>query len=310
MGVLKLEMKDKKGEMRNRLTRLECVSLFFILLFSFLPSANTFAQVDQGALWGKSMNSKQRPIPYPFLRENDIVWSTTLWKTIDLNEAFNQFIYFPIDTFRCDDRKSLAHVLWDGILAGLIPIYEDDELKVPIDNELFVTRYTKADTILLEIGYDDDDNELYETIIRPREFDAAEFQHYFLREVWFIGKQETRQDSRRIALAPVKPTYRKFGDDEQGIYLGRLPIFWVPMQNPAVRTVLAQHNSSYQGSNLVLQPSWDYVFVAQLYSAFITRESNVSGRSISSYLTGEDAIRESDDIEEKVFDIENDMWEY
>ena len=283
--------------------------LAVIAAFLF-ASLSVYGQVDQGALWGESMNTRQKPMPYPFLRENDVVWSTTLWKTIDLNEAFNQFMYFPIDTFRCDGRKSLAHVLWDGIVAGVIPIYEDDDLKVPIDNDLFVTRYTKADTILLEIGYDDDDNELYETVIRPREFDAAEFYHYSIREVWFIGKQDTRQDSRRIALAPVKATYRKFGDDEQGIYLGRLPIFWVPMQNPSVRTVLARHSSSFQGTNQVLQPSFDYIFVAQLYSAFVTRESNVSGRSISSYLTGEDAIRESDEIEEKVFDMGNDMWEY
>ena len=269
-----------------------------------------YGQVDKGALWGESMNTRQRPMPYPFLRASDVVWSTTLWKTIDLGEAFNQYMYFPIDTFRCDDRKSLAQVLWDGVVAGQIPIYEDDDLKVPIDNELFVLRYTKADTILLEIGYDEDDNELYETVIRPREFDAAEFKHYSLREVWFIGKQDTRQDSRRIALAPVKPTYRKFGDDEQGIYLGRLPIFWVPMQHPSVRTVLVQRSSSFQGDNQMLQPSWDYVFIAQLYSAFVTRESNVSGRSISGYLTGEDAIRESDEIEEKVFDIGSDMWEY
>lgn len=282
--------------------------LFIALLLGI--SLVSMGQVEEGALWGESMNARQRPMPFPFLRESDVVWSTTLWKTIDLNEEFNQYMYFPIDTFRCDDRKSLAYVLWDGIVAGKVPIYEDDDLKVPIDNELFVSRYTKADTLMLEIGYDDDDNELYETVIRPREFDAAEFYHYSLREVWFIGKQETRQDSRRIALAPVKATYRKFGDDEQGIYLGRLPIFWVPMQNPAVRTVLAQRSSSFHGSNQVLQPSWDYVFLSQLYSAFVTRESNMSGRSISSYLTGEDAIRESDEIEEKVFDIGGDMWEY
>ena len=280
---------------------------FIALLFTSLA---VYGQVEEGALWGESMNARQRPIPYPFLRQSDVVWSTTLWKTIDLNEAFNQYMYFPLDTFRCDDRKSLAQVLWDGVVAGRVPIYEDDDLKVPIDNELFVMHYIKADTIMLEIGYDDDDNELYETVIRPREFDAAEFRHYSLREVWFIGKQDSRQDSRRIALAPVKPTYRKFGDDEQGIYLGRLPIFWVPMQNPSVRTVLAQHSSAFQGDNQMLQPSWDYVFISQLYSAFVTRESNVSGRSISNYLTGEDAIRESDEIEEKVFDIGHDMWEY
>lgn len=277
-------------------------------LFSFCPSAA--AQVAEGALWGTSLTTRQKPIPYPFLRESDVVWSDCIWKTIDLHEAFNQFIYFPIDTFRCDGRKSLAYVLWDGICSGEIPIYEDDDLKVPIDNATFVERYTRADTILLEIGYDDDDNELYETVIRPRDFDGAEIYQYALREVWFIGKQDSRQDSRRIALAPLKETFRKFGDDEEGIYLGRLPLFWVPMLNPRVRTCLAQHSSSYDASNQVLQPSWDHVFVVQLYSAFITRESNRYSREISRYVTGVDAIREAEEIEEQVFEIGIDMWEY
>ena len=283
--------------------------LFIISLFLNIALIS-FGQVADGALWGVSMNAKQRPIPYPFLRESDVVWSTTLWKTIDLNEEFNQYMYFPIDTFRCDDRKSLAYVIWDGVVSGEIPIFEDDELKIPLDNELFVLHYTKADTVLLEIGYDDDDNELYENIIKPHEFDGADIYQYSFREVWFIGKADTRQDSRRITIAPLKKTYRKFGDDEEGIFLGRLPLFWIPLQNPHVRTYLAQHSSAFQGSNLALQPSWDYVFVSQLYSSYITRESNLYGREISKYVTGIDALREAEEIEEKVFDIGCDMWEY
>ena len=268
------------------------------------------AQVAEGALWGRGMNAHQRPMTYPFLRESDVVWSTCLWKTIDLSEAFNQFIYFPIDTFRCDERKSLAYVIWDGVVSGEIPIYEDDELKIPIDNAMFVTQYTKADTVRLEIGYDDDDNELYEYSIRPRDFDGADFKWFALREVWFIGKQDTRMDSRRIALAPVKNTYRRFGDDEEGIYLGRLPLFWIPMQNPLVRTVLSQHEAAVDGFNSALLPSWDYVFVSQHYSAYVTRESNRYLREVTKYLTGIDAILEAEAIEEKVFEIGDDMWEY
>ena len=33
-------------------------------------------------------------------------------------------------------------------------------------------------------------------------------------------------------------------------------------------------------------------------------------RPISAYLTGTDAILESQAIEEEIFDIESDMWEY
>ena len=163
---------------------------------------------------------------------------------------------------------------------------------------------------MLEIGYDDDDNELYQTIIQPNDFDGAEIFRYAIREVWFIGKQDTRQDSRRMALAPLKEMKVKFGDTEELINLGIQPIFWIPMQNPAVRTVLAKNNSNFDELNAVGQPSWDNIFVTQLYSAYITKESNKYNRTISKYLTGEDALHEAEAIEERIFDIGSDMWEY
>ena len=249
-------------------------------------------------------------MPYPFLRESDVVWSTMLWKTIDVNERFNQYFYFPIENPDPSGKKSLAYTLWDAIVDNIIPIYEDDALTIPIDNRAFVTRYTRPDTIQLEIGYDDDDNELYQTVIRPREFDGAEILQYALREAWFIGKQDTRQDSRRLALAPLKQSYHKFANTEEEIYLGLLPIFWVPMQHPEVRRLLAQTIAYTDMNNLVGQPSWDWVFLNQRYEAYITKESNVHARTISQYLTGEDALLESERIEDRVFDLENDMWEY
>ena len=252
----------------------------------------------------------QRYMPYPFLRESDVVWSTMLWKTIDLNEDFNQYMYFPIDNNDRSGKKSLAYVIWDAVAANEIPIYEDDELKIPVDNLLFVEKYTKADTIQLEIGYDDDDNELYETIIQPNDFDGAEIFRYALREVWFIGKQDTRQDSRRMALAPMKEMKVKFGNTEELINLGIQPLFWVPMQNPIVRTLFAKNSSFFDEQNAVGQPTWDYIFISQLYSAYVTKESNKYGRSISKYLTGEDALLEAATIEERVFNIGSDMWEY
>ena len=252
----------------------------------------------------------QRYMPYPFLRESDVVWSTMLWKTIDLNEDFNQYMYFPIDDNDRSGKKSLAYVIWDAVAANEIPIYEDDELKIPVDNLLFVEKYTKADTIQLEIGYDDDDNELYETIIQPHDFDGAEIFRYALREVWFIGKQDTRQDSRRMALAPMKEMKVKFGNTEELINLGIQPLFWVPMQNPIVRTLFAKNSSFFDEQNAVGQPTWDYIFISQLYSAYVTKESNKYGRSISKYLTGEDALIEAASIEERVFNIGSDMWEY
>lgn len=290
--------------------RLHCSILLAILAITVPSVAQNDIEPTADDFYISTMEHQQRPMSFPHLRESDVVWSTMLWKTIDLNELFNQFIYYPIENPDPSGKKSLAYVIWDAVAAGEIPIYEDDELTIPIDNIQFVARYTKPDTIQLEIGYDDNDNELYQTIIRPHEFDGAEIYQYSLREAWFIGRQDTRMDSRRLAVAPLKQSYHKFANTEEEIYLGRLPLFWVPMQNPSVRRLLARYTAYTNDNNLVGQPSWDWIFLSQRYHAFITRESNIYSRSINHYLTGEDALEQADLIEDKLFDIENDIWDY
>jgi len=285
--------------------------LLILTLLLHLASFATAQTIDSlpDSFYSDQPQGDAKPIPYPHVRQSDIVWSTDLWKTIEGAEKFNQFFYFPNDEFHTYGKKSLAFILWDAMAAGEIPIYEDDELLIPIDNEAFVERYTRPDTIQLEIGYDEDDNELYETIIRPKYFDGSEIYSYALRETWFIGKQDARQDSRRIALAPLKETFRELLQGE-AIPLGIQPLFWVPMQHPAVRALLVRYTAYIDESNLARQPSWDWVFINQHYSAYVTRESNVSLRKISDYVTGEDAILEAARIEDKIFDLESDMWEY
>ena len=284
--------------------------LLLFLLLATPVAAQTIYGKSADDFYVSRLDGQRRPLPFPNLRESDVVWSTMLWKTIDLNELYNQYIYYPIDNPDPSGKKSLAYILWDAIVSNEITIYEDDELKIPIDNDIFVKRYTKADTIQLEIGYDEDDNELYQTIIRPHDFDGAEIFQYSVREAWFVGRQETRMDSRRLSLAPLKQSYHKFANTEELIYLGNLPIFWVPMQNPSVRSLLARYSAYVNDNNLVGQPSWDWIFIHQRYTAYITRESNIYSRSISHYLTGEDALDEADLIEEKLYDIENDIWDY
>ena len=95
------------------------ITIIALVIF-LLP---VFAQNgEQGAdqFYEQTLVKQRRPLPFPFLRETDIVWSTEIWKTIDLNEKFNQFFYFPIDNDGKDGRKSLAYILWDAMAAGEI----------------------------------------------------------------------------------------------------------------------------------------------------------------------------------------------
>ena len=76
-----------------------------------------------------------------------------------------------------------------------------------------------------------------------------------------------------------------------------------------VRNVLI-NAIAFDENNDVAGRTYDDVFIQRYFDSYITRESNKYNREISKYLTGEDAILESQRIEDKIFDIENDMWEY
>lgn len=254
----------------------------------------------------KSLIEGQEAEELVFIRESDIVWEDRIWRTIDLREKFNQLFYYPMEREGSMGRKNLAYVLWDAVVNNEIPIYEDDEFKIPIENEVFVERYTRADTIVLEIVDENEEYE-YETILVPKEFNSEEIYQYRLKEAWFISKKTTEQEVRILGLTMVKDLFKE--RDGERDYIGTVELFWIPMQSRSVRNLLARHEAYFE-DNIANLPSWLAIFKQRRFNSFITRETNRFNRSIGSYLTGIDAIMEAEDIENKLLDISIDMWEY
>ena len=65
------------------------------------------------------------PVPYPFVREADMMWSKTVWRMMDLREKINLPIYYP--TTPMDNRYSLIDLLLYGIKKEGIVAYSPDE---------------------------------------------------------------------------------------------------------------------------------------------------------------------------------------
>ncbi len=243
---------------------------------------------------------------FPFLRESDVVWEQFVWRTIDFREKFNHFFYYPVERKGVEGRKNFAYVIWDAVVSGDIPIYEDDEMKIPLDNSMFVEQFTKADTIILEI-VDDDENYEYKTVLVPKEFNSEEMLQIRLKESWYIDKQITEQNVRVLGLCLTKELFKEHDGDLD--YIGTAEMFWVPVQSPQVRRLMARNEATWQ-QNIADQPSWEYIFINRMFNSYITRISNRFNRSILDYLTGTEAIWESERIESELLDISQDMWEY
>lgn len=298
----------KKMDIRDRSSLRHSILIIGMLCISWVPMGQTIdiEMPQHSTFYERTIRKNAAAMPLPYYRENDIVWETTVWRTIELTELFNQYMYFPLEPEGVDGRTNLAYLIWRAISNNLIPIYEDDELKIPIDNQLFVERYTKADTIQLEI-VDDEENYEYQTIITPKVFQSEEILKVKLKESWFMEKVTTDMKVRITGLSLTRNLYRE--NEEERELIGQVDLFWIPMLSKTVRDFLVKYEA-YRRDNTAKMPSWLEIFEGRVFEAYITRSTNVQNRSISSYLTGSDAIREAERIDEMIKEITEDMWEY
>ncbi len=281
---------------------------FIVLTLTLLPWAarGQFVEPQADDYYERSMQWNMEPIRLPHVRGCDIYWERLVWRTIDVREKENQFFYFPSSQEGVRGRKNLAYVLWEAIQAGQIELYEDDELKVPIDGQLIIDRATRSDTVQMEV-YDDWGEMSYQTVFIPHEFSSENIYQYALKEVVFLDKAKSGMQNRKLALAPMETQYREI--EGEMIFLGMKPLFWIPMLSYNVRNLFVK-KEAYIRDNLTRLPSWEIIFQDNMFSSFITRTDNIWNRKIHDYLTGTDAMLESERIEEEIMNIAWDMWEY
>ena len=287
-------------------------SIFAMAAFAFAANAQSIIDAEDGRnpndFYQQGLVVGKKAMPYPYLRESDVVWKTTIWRNIDFNETFNQFFYFPFEQEKSTQgRINLVNLIVNGATNGDFDVYEDDDMKVPqewgkawanMQGKQLKTRYAEEEDEFGEI------EEFQDTV--DDAFDPATVKMAQLKEYWYIDKQDSRQKVRIVGLSfHYSKNMLRAGKSESVNDWS----FWVPMDLLTVRNVLINANA-YEPSNDVAERSYDDIFIQRYFDSYITRESNTYNRSIDTYLTGQDAILESQMIENKIFDIESDMWEY
>ena len=264
----------------------------------------TNAQIINGAFKRTDVVQK-KPMPLPAVREADVFWSKKIWRIIDLREKMNLPLYYP--TSEIDGRNNLFNLLWANIENGSLTAYDaafvdDFANPIPLDNTE-IRKVLGAETTMEEkIDFDtgERDSVLVQGDVRPNEI-----RQFMVYEEWYFDKQNSTLNVRILGLCPIREYIRE-GDASGQVQ--RQKVFWV--YYPEARPFLS--------TNMVLNPyndarnlSFDDLFIKRYFNSYIIKESNVyNNRDISAYLSGREAMLESKRIENEIFNLEQDLWEY
>jgi len=289
-----------------------------LTITTVLVSASSFAQANLlNAEFPEEVGVKtvdqieadnDEPLPYGYVDDRDILWSKTVWERIDLDERINFPYYYPIDTVDIgSERRSLYDVIIKNIKNGnLKDIYVDSYFTEKRKFGDLEATLQKVDTT--DLGYEqlNAGEQVSLEYINRRELTAADIQEWRIKGVWYFDKRQGELKYRLLGLAPVAPDVN-FIDSEQS---DLVELFWVWF--PSSRDNLHEAKA-FNNKNSSRPISFDQLLNARRFNAVIYKEENVQGdRSIKDYIPDNAMFQllESQRLEEKIRDKEQDMWSY
>ena len=252
------------------------------------------------------------PLEYGYVDDRDILWSKTIWETIDLDERVNFPLYYPIDTIDIGaDRRSLYDVLIKNIKNGkLEDVYVDSYFTEKRKFSDLAATLRKVDTT--DMGYEQINagETLSPEFINQRDLTAADIEEYRIKGIWYFDKRQGELKYRLLGIAPVAPDVNFIDDESMDPADAKVELFWV--WYPGARQIL--HDAKVFNQLNSAQPiTFDMLLNARRFNGVIYREDNVHGdRKVNDYIADNALFQllEAKRIKEAIRDREQDMWAY
>jgi gliding motility associated protien GldN len=285
------------------------IEVILLGLFLFL-SPSVFAQVvdepedNSDGFYTKEaevIENNKKAFDFPYVREADVVWAHRVWRVIDFKEKINQVFFYPVSPDQ--GRKNLYTILDEALTEGRIRGFETDmfakevnwaEMKASLSGSEIIERYDQ--------DLDGNDIITYDTV--EKSLSTEDITMMRIKEDWFIDKNRSVEDVRIIGFALIYMQQK-----EEGTPPVQMPLAWIRYNDPEVRELLA-NAEVYNMDNDRARRSYDDIFRKRIFSSYVIRESNDFNRRIEDYASGIDAWMESQRIEDYLFEMEEDMWEY
>lgn len=258
---------------------------------------------SESAFPDRVMNDRT-PLEYEHLRWDDALFKETVWREIDLREKMNQ-------TFRyeaADDNGSqmFINILMRAVQNGDVTAFGDERFTQPLtlDDVSKLTAGGPSDTT--PVTDPNDINKIIKYVVTQQSFNPKEITKLRIKEEWIFDREASRMFVRIIGVSPVKVRLNPNGSER-----GTEAMFWI--YYPDLRPTLAR-NDVYNPKNMGNgRMTWEELFESRMFSSYITKSTfdNSSNRLIRQMIKDPIlALLEGENIKERIFNYEQDLWSY
>jgi gliding motility associated protien GldN len=241
------------------------------------------------------------PIAYDHIRSDDEFWEKKVWQVIDTREKMN----LPFQ-YNVEDEMGTSQ-LFINILLNAVKNKEVEAFSAIDDRFTTVLPYSDIQTKLSgeeKTVRSIDPVTGEEKMVTTRdEFDPRTVVQYKIKEIWVFDKEASALKVRILGIAPMVSRM-----NEDGSFRAAIPLFWV--YYPDLRPILARYDV-YNQNNDAATMSWEDLFEMRFFSSFVIKENNTYNREIKDYIKdGVMRLLEGQAVKDKIFNKEQDMWQY
>ena len=268
-----------------------------------------------GFAYKKESVNDRKPLSYDDIREDDATYSQFVWREIDAREKMNlPFIYSAKE--EGGDQRFFS-ILLNAIKNDSVIAFDavDDRFTTPLSYDDVIgmssSKSNKLDTVYQE---NPNDENIRDTVVQWKENikapKADSIYKFRIKEQWVFDKESSRMLVRIIGIAPMAPNPLPPGMKKQVGPTTYYPMFW--LYYPDLRPSLAK-NFAYNSKNAGGRQTWEEIFEGRFFSSNIIKSSfnNSKDRTLAQLIKDPlFQLLEGENIKEKLFNYEQDLWSY
>ncbi len=251
----------------------------------------------------KSSLTQRTPLPYEHLRWDDALFAEKVWRELDLREKMNKV--FQYDAVDDNGSQIFMNILMKAVNSGEVTAFADERFTTPMSLTEIQQLTTGTNDTVPQVD-PNDPSKIVRYVVTRASFDPKSVMKLRIKEEWVFDRESSRMFCRILGICPLKTLYAPNGKER-----GVSQMFWI--YYPDIRGTLTRYEV-YNPKNMgQSRMTWEELFESRMFSSYLVKSSmdNPGNKMIRAYIKDPIlALLEGDNIKDKMFNFEQDLWSY